>query len=96
MAVEAALADWHPGAVLAPPAVDAERRRLRDAYPEPWSDLASPATLRRSASLACRVGRISKALAWQRALRDAVLPVADDFRTAVPDWLAELPADPII
>jgi hypothetical protein len=70
--------------------------RLRDAYLEPWSDLASPSELRRSASLACRVGRVGRALAWRRALRDAALPVGDDFRTAVPDWVAELPEPPIV
>lgn len=70
--------------------------RLRDAYLEVWSDLAPAAELRRSARLACRVGRVPKALAWQRALRDAALPVADDFRTSVADWLAELPDDPVV
>jgi len=68
-----------------------ELDRLRDAYLEPWTDLATPAALRRSASLACRVTRVSKALAWQRALHDPAVPVASDVRTAVADWLAELP-----
>ncbi|GIE98442.1 aminoglycoside phosphotransferase family protein [Paractinoplanes rishiriensis] len=70
--------------------------RLRDAYLESWSDLGTQRELRRSATLACRVGRVSKALAWQRALRDPALPVGDDFRTAVPDWLAELPKPAIV
>ncbi|WP_433383849.1 phosphotransferase [Actinoplanes sp. CA-142083] len=73
-----------------------EIRRLRDAYLEVWSDLAPPATLRRSVSLACRVTRVSKAHAWERALRDPSLPVDDDFRYAVADWLAETPAPPIV
>jgi hypothetical protein len=64
--------------------------RLRDAYLQPWSDLASPAVLHRSVTLACRIGRVSRALAWQRALDDAALPVDEQVRTAVQDWLAEL------
>jgi hypothetical protein len=73
-----------------------EIRRLRDAYLEVWSDLASPAALRRSVSLACQVTRVSKALAWERALREPSLPVDDDFRSAVADWLAELPQPPLV
>lgn len=70
--------------------------RLRDAYLEQWSDLATPRELRRSAGLACRVGRVGRALAWRRALRGAALPVGDDFRTAVADWVAELPEPPVV
>jgi hypothetical protein len=62
-----------------------ELERLRDAYLEPWTDLAAPPDLRRSVTLACRVARVSRALAWQRALRDAPAPIDDDFRTAVPE-----------
>jgi len=82
--------------VLELPAGAPELTRLRDAYLEPWSDLATPAALRRSASLAWRVTRVSRALAWRRALHDAALPVGEDFRTAVADWLAELPAPPLL
>jgi len=71
-----------------------ERDRLRDAYLEPWTDLARPAGLRRSASLACRVTRVSKALAWQRALHEPAVPVDPDVRTAVADWLGELTEPP--
>jgi hypothetical protein len=67
--------------------------RLRDAYLEPWSDLASPATLRRSATLACRVTRVSRAMSWQRALRDAAVPVDESFRAAPAAWLNELLAE---
>ncbi|MEU4563211.1 hypothetical protein AB0F72_32940 [Actinoplanes sp. NPDC023936] len=70
-----------------------EVARLRDAYLEPWSDLPDPATLRRSVTLACRVTRMSRAAAWQRALRDAAVPVDEQFRTAPEAWLHELPAD---
>ncbi|MEU4238582.1 hypothetical protein [Actinoplanes sp. NPDC026619] len=70
--------------------------RLRDAYLEPWTDLAPATTLRQSASLACRVTRVSRSLAWQRALRDTAMPVDEDFRTAAAHWLAELPEPPVI
>ncbi|MEU4689436.1 phosphotransferase [Actinoplanes sp. NPDC023714] len=64
---------------------------LRDAYLEPWTGLASPATLRRSVTLACRVARVSRAAAWRRALRHAAVPVDDQFRAAPAAWLNELP-----
>jgi Phosphotransferase enzyme family len=67
--------------------------RLRDAYLEPWSDLADPATLRRSVTLACRVTRLSRAMAWRRALRDAAVPVDEGFRAAPAAWLNELLAE---
>ena len=72
----------------------AARHRLRDAYLEVWSDLASPVELRRSAELACRVGPVSRALAWRRCLRNAAMPLDDGVRTAVADWLGELTATP--
>jgi hypothetical protein len=37
---------------------------LRDAYLEPWSDLATPNELRRAADLAFRLGFVSRALTW--------------------------------
>ncbi|MFI5493649.1 hypothetical protein [Actinoplanes sp. NPDC051859] len=64
--------------------------RLRDAYLEPWSGSVDPATLRRSVTLACRVTKVSRALSWRRALRDAAVPVDDDYRTAPAAWLGEL------
>ncbi|BAL88805.1 hypothetical protein AMIS_35850 [Actinoplanes missouriensis 431] len=76
-------------------AADRQRElgRLRDAYLEPWSDLADLPTLRSSVTLACRVTRVSRAVAWQRALRDAAVPVDEQFRTAPQAWLNELTAD---
>jgi hypothetical protein len=68
----------------------ADLENLRDAYLEIWTDLAPLSALRRSVTLACRVGRVPKAAAWQRALRDAALPVDEDFRTAVPEYLSEI------
>ncbi|WP_250005885.1 phosphotransferase family protein [Actinoplanes sp. M2I2] len=67
-----------------------ELLRLRDAYLSVWSDLAPPPALRRSAGLACRVARVPKAAAWHRAVRDAALPVEEDFRTAPAEYLDEL------
>jgi hypothetical protein len=72
---------------------DADTARLRDAYLEPWSDLGTRKALLRSASLARKVTVASRALSWQRALRDAAIEVPPHFRTAVADWLAELPAE---
>ncbi|XVU23578.1 hypothetical protein ACQPZJ_41005 [Actinoplanes sp. CA-054009] len=65
--------------------------RLRDAYLEVWSDLGSARDLRRSASLAVRLARVSKAMAWRRAVEGAALPVDEDFRTAADWWLGQLP-----
>ncbi|MEU4161557.1 phosphotransferase [Actinoplanes sp. NPDC026670] len=64
--------------------------RLRDAYLEPWSDLADLPALRRSATLACRVTRVSRALSWQRGLAGSVVPVDEQFRGAPAAWLGEL------
>jgi Ser/Thr protein kinase RdoA (MazF antagonist) len=43
--------------------------RLRDAYLEAFSDLAPHAELVETLELACRVGKIARALTWERALR---------------------------
>jgi Phosphotransferase enzyme family len=64
--------------------------RLRDAYLEPWTAQADRKSLLRSATLAARVAIVGRALSWQRALDGAETPVADDDRTAVAEWLAEL------
>jgi hypothetical protein len=65
-----------------------ELLRLRDAYLSGWP--GDPAALRRSATLACRVTPVSRALAWRRALDRSALPLDDDVRTAPAEWLAEL------
>ncbi|WP_203719135.1 phosphotransferase [Asanoa siamensis] len=65
-----------------------ELLRLRDAYLAAWP--GDPTSLRRSATLACRVTRVSRALSWRRALDRAALPLDDDVRTAPAEWLAEL------
>jgi aminoglycoside phosphotransferase (APT) family kinase protein len=56
-----------------------ELARLRAAYLEPWTDVASSSVLRHAAELAIWVGLISRALTW----RDA-LSVANDDELA--EW----------
>ncbi|SNT64102.1 Phosphotransferase enzyme family protein [Asanoa hainanensis] len=65
-----------------------ELLRLRDAYLSAWP--GDPVALRRSATLACRVTRVSRALSWRRALDRSSLPLDDDMRTAPAEWLGEL------
>ncbi|MEO3819021.1 aminoglycoside phosphotransferase family protein [Plantactinospora sp. B24E8] len=78
-----------------------ELARLRDAYLEPWTDLRDRAGLVRSVRLALRVGKVGRALTWQRALRGATspeweralggpAPVAPEHADAVGGWLGEL------
>jgi hypothetical protein len=62
-------------------------RRLRDAYLEAWTDVHSRAELELLALLATRVGKVSRAVAWQRALT-GVEP--GEHSEAVPGWLEEL------
>ncbi|MEV0715883.1 phosphotransferase [Asanoa sp. NPDC050611] len=71
-----------------------ELLRLRDAYLSGWP--GDPAALRRSATLACRVTRVSRALSWRRALDRSALPLDDDVRTAPAEWLAELTEPDIV
>lgn len=59
-------------------------QRLTDAYLEPWTDLADPPTLRELAGHARHVQAVGRALAWERALRDA----DDDERAAADDPVA--------
>jgi Phosphotransferase enzyme family len=47
---------------------DSDRLRLRDAYLAPFSDLAPHAELVEMLELACRVGKIARALTWQRSV----------------------------
>jgi hypothetical protein len=67
---------------------------LRDAYLEPWGLPAASA--RRSATLAQRVGKVGRALSWQRALSTAMSPIPADVADAVPEWLGALwESDPL-
>lgn len=43
--------------------------RLRDAYLEPFIDLAPRAELAGEVEVACRVGKVARALVWERAVR---------------------------
>ena len=63
---------------------------LRDAYLEPWSDLAPRAQLLREAELASHVAKVSRALSWQRSLIEAD---PQDFGDPVAGWLDELLVD---
>ena len=49
---------------------DPQVLRLRDAYLEPFSDLAPRAELVEALELACRVGKAARALTWTRALSE--------------------------
>ena len=70
--------DWGDGVVAQPfasmlalgwvPMSDADRLRLRDAYLEPFGELAPHAELVDTLELACRVGKIARALTWQRSV----------------------------
>ncbi len=71
-----------------------ELLRLRDAYLSAWP--GDPAALRRSATLACRVTRVSRALSWRRSLDRSALPLDDDVRTAPAEWLGELTEPDVI
>ena len=77
--------------LLGVPETGPEVRRLRDAYLEPWTGDWSLADLRDAARLAVRVGGVSRADCYRRAL---LAWPADDSRRApvgegVPAWLLE-------
>ena len=50
------------------PMSDSTRERLRDAYLEPFGDLAPHAALVEELELACRAGKIARALTWYRSV----------------------------
>lgn len=70
--------DWGDAAVAHPfatmlalgwfPMEEADVLRLRDAYLEPFSDLAPHSDLVEELEVACRVGKIARALTWHRAV----------------------------
>ncbi len=63
--------------------------RLRDAYLEPWTAEHTRADLDRAVELAVRVGTVSRADAWRRALIGAPPQGVAEFADAVPGWLLE-------
>jgi hypothetical protein len=71
--------------------------RLADAYTESWTDVADRATLRRQVGLAIRVGPLTRALAWRRALTGCDGAALAEDGDSVPGWLLELhePALPL-
>jgi hypothetical protein len=72
---------------------DADRDAIRDAYLAPWAADHDRDHLHRSAAFAGRIGPVSRAAAWERALRDANLPRDDEWRKAVSGWLESVLAD---
>ena len=64
---------------------DDDRRilRLRDAYLEPWRDLASPVTLRAAAELGRVLGQVTRALSWYQ-----VVTLVDGGLEAEPDVMS--------
>jgi hypothetical protein len=55
------------------PGIKPEERAFlhaRDAYLEVFSDVAPHAELVETLELACRVGKVARALTWERAIRE--------------------------
>ena len=66
--------------------------RLRDAYLEPFSDLAPHAELVETLELACRAGKIARALTWTRAIEALDPDVIDDEWAKAPfETMVSLP-----
>lgn len=68
-------------------------RRIRDAYLEAWSDLMTHRELVAEVELACWVGKVARALVWQRALLAQGHDQAREFADAPRRHLAALLAD---
>jgi hypothetical protein len=69
---------------------DPRMDRVRDAYLEPFTDLAPAGDLRRWVELARRTGCVSRALSYVSALADADDAVAREMEFPVRDWLRAL------
>jgi hypothetical protein len=63
--------------------------RLVDAYTEVWTDLADRATLRRLVELAIRVGPLTRAMGWRRALLGCDETSWSEWGDGVHGWLLE-------
>ena len=63
--------------------------RLRDAYLEAWTDVATRDELIEAAALARDLGCIGRALAWERSLRGLAPNEMDGHGDAVAGWLME-------
>jgi hypothetical protein len=66
-----------------------ELLRLRDAYLEPWSAEHDRTSLLEAARLASRVGGVTRADCYRRALLEATPAGWAEFGDGVPSWLAE-------
>jgi hypothetical protein len=75
------------------PAGDPVVARVRDAYLEPFTDLAPRAQLAGEVELACRVGKVARALTWDRAVRAPGYEQAGEFARAPLESLLALRAD---
>jgi hypothetical protein len=64
--------------------------RLRDAYLEVFSDVAPHAELVEALELACRVGKIARALIWDRAVTALGEDVDQRFASAPMETLGSL------
>jgi hypothetical protein len=64
--------------------------RLRDAYLEPWSDLADRASLIAEVEAAVQVTKVSRALSWERSLVGADAAALAEYGPNVQGWLDEL------
>ena len=73
-----------PLSLQSPSAVD----RVRDAYLAAWRDVAPHAELVETLELACRTGKIARALTWVRATQDE--EVGADWARAPLQTLASL------
>jgi hypothetical protein len=67
--------------------------RLRDAYREVFSDLAPHAVLVETLELACRVGKVARALTWHRALSALGEDDDSDYARAPLETLCSLSDD---
>lgn len=67
-----------------------EAMRAVDAYLEPWTRRLPASHLRAAAALALRIGRLSRALTWQRALASVPASLRAGHEDAVAGWLQEL------
>jgi hypothetical protein len=64
--------------------------RLRDAYLEPWSDIADRASLLAEVEAAVQVTKVSRALSWERSLVGADAAALAEYGPNVQGWLDEL------
>lgn len=79
----------HGGVGLTDPRV----LRVRDAYLEPFTDVADRATLVRQVELARRTGRVTRALVWRSALDAAPVEAHEEHDFPVRGWLEEVLTD---